>query len=193
MAEVAATGCEDGTHGNIERAREDTKDPAIDDQSEAAVATQQTTWRCHVHGVLARDMFYPSVIKSCFHACKTCIRERNKRYVTNRSEVYVASDARARERKRRASSPSNEHATITAGDVSKIFGIFGKRCFLTKAGPPLTLVPVDPNKPLSVSNAVPVRRSIARLAKGSLPSDMHARWAEVMALTNTVKGDHNQK
>ena len=22
---------------------------------------------------------------------------------------------------------------------------------------------------------------------------MHARWAEVMALTNTVKGDHNQK
>ena len=128
------------------------------------------TWTCRKHGELPLERFTKSALQE--HICKACVAERNRRHYKKRPEVYVASDARVREKKRAAVgsvlfSPEEAAAALHA---------FGKRCFLTGAEQPLTFIPIDGDLPLSVCNAVPVRRAVARLCGGVLPPK-HRRGA----------------
>lgn len=129
-------------------------------------------WTCRRHGLLPRAAFHKSSITHRTKECKECISRRNAAYFAAAKSVFVASEVRARERAR----TGEKEFCFSAKDAEEVLLAFGNVCFLTGASHPLTIVRAFADRPLGVSNAVPVKRSIARLIGGVLPEEYRSRW-----------------
>ena len=112
------------------------------------------TWSCAVCGELPATEFHASVIADRKHACKACIHARNDRHARERPEVYAA------RRARNCAGPGSED--FSARDAAAVLDRFGHRCAMTGfADVPLSIVAVDPARPLGADNAAPVWRCMA--------------------------------
>ena len=105
------------------------------------------------------ERFHKSIIEHgrTHAACKVCVKARGAWNYKNRPEVWLASDARARERARVG---ADERFTFTREDAVVVVARCNAWCALTGTGARWrAILPADPALPLSVENAVCVRRT----------------------------------
>lgn len=122
-----------------------------------------TTWKCNTCGELPAENFTKSELAYGNHRCKQCSRRRAAAYHVESPAVWVASESRARERKRLGDDAEVE---FSAADAAAVLKRFDSKCCLSGASrKPLTIVPIDPRHPLSATNGAPVCRSIATLIR----------------------------
>jgi hypothetical protein len=107
---------------------------------------------CKTCGLLDVSEFYASSVRNHLHRCKTCDTEhRRKMYGERRPLIKEASACRIR-----------ENVTLTTDDFVTVCERYKNTCVITGSKGRLTLVKADTSKPLSVDNAVPVARGLAR-------------------------------
>ena len=116
---------------------------------------------CKNCGPLPADLFYDYSLRNHQHLCKACERAKNRalRRALPRWLADAAADARAR-----------EGVQLTARDVAAIMSRYDDTCALSGKRGGLILLRRDDSLPFSESNAVPVRRSIARRMGFRLPA-----------------------
>ena len=101
-------------------------------------------------------------------ACKACVKAPGARNYKNHPEVWLASDASARER---ACLGADAQFTFTKEDAAAVVARCNARCALTGTGTRwLAILPADPALALSAENAVCVCRTggLARVMSGLL-------------------------
>jgi hypothetical protein len=99
------------------------------------------------------------------------VKARNAKYYQAHHAVFAAREASSDER----SGQGREESKLSAADATAIFKAFREVCFVTGAKAPLTFMRIDPQKELSLRNAVPVKNAVKRLSGGELHVDLRPR------------------
>ena len=128
---------------------------------------------CRECGVLPKTNFHPSSIAKRLHMCICCCAKRNKSYFASHRNTFLAAELRRRE---------GDDCDLSSEDLARVFQTFGRVCFIT--GLPaeaMTVARIDPDKPSTVDNVVPVLRHVRRALGGVLPESFRARLRLVQA------------
>ena len=127
-----------------------------------------TLFACRECGPLSRSAFHPSCISRFIHRCIKCTQAKNKKYFQSAKDTTLR-EWRIRKR-------VSGGLKISKIELAKIFGVQGRRCFITSLSGPLTLLRADPDREFTAANAVPVLSKIASSLPHGLPDDALKRW-----------------
>lgn len=110
--------------------------------------------------VLPLSAFTPGSVKGRKY-CRACIHAKNARYFSLNRHVYISNELK------------RDGMVVDSSVVLAVIERFEHKCFVTgEKRAQLTLIAVDPTKPLDVDNLVPVSRHLRRLLHGRFPSHL---------------------
>jgi len=122
-------------------------------------------FRCRKCGDLPISKFSASALQKAVHCCKACVRLKNKRYHSSHKDVFKAAELRRRLK-----------VNLTGAEVSALFSIYGRKCFVTGQQGRLTIIRADPRRGWGTENLVPVHSALSRVLKDGLPPEAKRRW-----------------
>lgn len=127
---------------------------------------------------LARENFRVSNLRSFKYVCFSCIRVSNRVNYEEKKNLLLEVQAREMSAARPAS-PEDVKRLITRAFISKVIGMWGRKCFLTGLRGALTVIRATPDAPLSYYNAVPVNR-LTNGERHALNEPYRSRYVELL-------------